>query len=145
MSRSNSIASSIGGSSSDQQHYSSSYVRGRQLGTDALRKERPKTRYEDFEAGQSKLATTSHTQTYDIMPDIAVLLHNTGPEKDDSLHDPGQRGPRVGDDRRILDPKGVTKGSFTFLSVRGLLNAGALVLILTVVSSFMFSEASFPR
>lgn len=130
LSRTNSIASSTGlGSSSSEAH-----PPGLRKGTDALRRERPKTRYEDFEAGQNKLATTSHTQTYDIMPDIALLMHQAGPEKDDYLHDPGQRAPRIGDDRRVGDPRGVTKGSFTLLSMRGLLNAGALVIILSAVS-----------
>lgn len=94
-------------------------------------KERPKTRYEDFEAGQKKLVTQSHSHAYDIMPDID-LLNRSEPEKDDALHDPGRKAPRFGADRRIGEsPDYSRKGSI--FSARGLLNGGALVLILLAV------------
>jgi len=97
------------------------------------KKKRPVTRYEDFLAGQNKLQTTNQTNRYDIMPDIVLLLNNFEPEKDDSFHDPGSKAPRLGDARRIADPKGLRQGSFTFLSARGLLNASALVIILAAL------------
>ena len=66
------------------------------------------------------------------MPDIALLNH-FAPEKDDALHDPGSKAPRFGPDRRIGEPGGA-KASVSMYSARGLLNAGALVLIVTAVS-----------
>ena len=100
--------------------------------TSALQKERPKTRYEDFEAGQKKLVTQSHSHAYDIMPDIDLLNH-VEPEKDDALHDPGRKAPRFGADRRIGEsPDYNRKGSI--LSARGMLNGGALLIILLAVS-----------
>ena len=102
-------------------------------GTSALQKERPKTRYEDFEAGQKKLVTQSHSHAYDIMPDID-LLNCIEPEKDDALHDPGRKAPRFGADRRIGEsPDYSRKGSI--LSARGVLNGGALVIILLAVGT----------
>ena len=99
-------------------------------GTRAL-KERPKTRYEDFESGQKKLVSQSHSHAYDIMPDID-LLNQMEPEKDDALHDPGRRAARFGADRRIGESPDYKK-SISVVSARGLLNAGALVVIMLAV------------
>ena len=99
-------------------------------GTRAL-KERPKTRYEDFESGQKKLVSQSHSHAYDIMPDID-LLNQMEPEKDDALHDPGRRAARFGADRRIGESPDYKK-SISVVSARGLLNAGALIVIMLAV------------
>lgn len=88
---------------------------------------RPMTRYEDFMVGQEKLATTQ-AQTYDIMPDMA-LLSEIGPEKDDALHDPGKIAPRRGADRRIGDSPSFSQ-SGAICSSRGFLNAGSLLIIM---------------
>lgn len=136
MSRSNSISSTTTGHSSSD-HYapsSSAHFNGSTNALNAAKKARPKTRYEDFISGQDKLATQSNSHAYDIMPDIDYLLKNSNiPEKDDALHDPGSIAPRFGPDRRIGEPKGYKRSGNPFSS-RGLLNAGALVIILLAVS-----------
>lgn len=128
----NDSTSSVGHASSTSHLLpESSPMRRDHSSTSTLGKERPKTRYEDFEKGQQKLVTQSSSHTYDIMPDIALLNH-FAPEKDDALHDPGSKAPRFGPDRRIGEPGGA-KASVSMYSARGLLNAGALVLIVTAV------------
>lgn len=131
-----SILDSYGGHEFDEKSSSvDSFSRSASpMSTPNGKKKRPVTRYEDFLVGQRKLDTTNHTNRYDIMPDIVLLLNNFEPEKDDSFHDPGSKAPRLGDDRRIPDTKTLRQGSFTFLSARGLLNASALVIILAAVS-----------
>lgn len=128
MSRSNSVSSTATGHSS----YDANPYSGHHGGTRALKKERPKTRYEDFISGQNKLQTQSHAHAYDIMPDIDMLNNDT-PEKDDALHDPGKLAPRTGPDRRIGEPSNYTRAGNPFSS-RGLLNAGALLIIMCAVS-----------
>lgn len=133
MSRSNSISSTATGHSS-YDHTSSSHFNGSTNALNAAKKARPKTRYEDFISGQDKLQTQSHAHAYDIMPDID-LLNSSLPEKDDALHDPGSLAPRFGPDRRIGEPKNYKRSASPFSS-RGLLNAGALVIILLAVRGF---------
>ena len=94
--------------------------------------DRPKTLYDDWEAGQAKLSTAS-SGAYNIVPDIA-LLGLMAPEKDDDFHDPGNRAPRIGPDRRIGEPAGA-KSTFSLVSARGLLNAAVLVFIVTALVS----------
>lgn len=143
MSRSNSISSTATGHSSSDHHYnpssSSHAFNGSTNALNAAKKARPKTRYEDFISGQDKLQTNAHSHAYDIMPDISYLLENSNiPEKDDALHDPGSIVPRFGPDRRIGEPKGYKTSGNPFSS-RGLLNAGALVIILLAVSRHLLS------
>lgn len=130
MSRSNSISSTATGHSSYDHHTAG--FNGSTNALNAAKKARPKTRYEDFIVGEKKLITQNNSNAYDIMPDID-LLNNSLPEKDDALHDPGTLAPRFGPDRRIGEPKNYKRSGNPFSS-RGLLNAGALVIIMCAVS-----------
>lgn len=60
------------------------------------------------------------------------MLNSFAPEKDDALHDPGKRAKPFGNDRRIGD-NSAARSCSVFLSGRGFLNAGALLLLMTVV------------